>query len=825
MMIICSWIVILCGLGFVLGLQRASRTICSLSFGITLLLTGLLLRVPEVLQLTSWLLFAITACVLHIKFIRLRLTAILFKVFTKISMIPSKTEMDALEAGSVGWEGELFSGMPNWHAFKNLPKPALSARELAFIDGPLEEVCAKINDWEITHVYRQIPDDLWSLIKDVGLLGMIIPREYGGLEFSHQAHAHIISKLASVSVSVGTSVSVPNSLGPAELLLNYGTQQQKDYYLPRLAKGEEIPCFALTSPDAGSDAAAMMDYGVIIKHHKDGIEHLAIKLNWNKRYITLAPIASVLGLAFKLYDPEHLLGDQYELGITCALIPVKTSGVTIGRYHAPLNAVFANGPTQGKDVVIGLDQIIGGTDQIGNGWRMLMECLAVGRCISIPSMVAGGAKKSSYTSAIYCRIRKQFNLPIASFEGVQEVLAKIYGYTYLIEATRHFSLKALDSGEKPTVASAICKYHISELSREVIIHAMDVHGGKGICLGPKNYMGNSYDEAPIGITVEGANILTRSMIIFGQGMVRCHPYVHSEMKAAANPDKSTGLHQFDGLIFSHMGYILSNFCRSFILSLSKGRLARVPSGKYKSFYQQLSRYSATFSLLSEVMALYYGASRLKRKEFISARLGDMLSYMYMGSALMDYYEESKDASEVPVVDWCCSFIESKIQAALIGIIKNIPNRFLRGFLKCILLPYGQRCLEPLDKKNAEVVSKFADSSFVRDKLTKFVYTKDTSLNAIGTFDDVLNKIKSAEKVEKFFQKAIKNGDIFGVNNEELLQQAVAKKIITEQEKQTIEESYWLRRSVTDVDDFSAHDLQKKSVRDNNGNMVSEDVLN
>jgi acyl-CoA dehydrogenase len=488
----------------------------------------------------------------------------------------SDTEREALEAGSVWWDGELFSGMPDWDRLVSFPAPKLSDEEQAFLDGPCEELCRMLDDWDIAFRRADMPPQVWKFIKKHRFFAMIIPKKYGGLEFSAYANAMVIAKLASRSTTASSTVGVPNSLGPAELLLHYGTEEQKNHYLPGLASGDEIPCFALTSPQAGSDAAALIDSGVVCKGTWEGEEIIGIRLNWDKRYITLAPVATVLGLAFKLYDPDHLIGDIVDYGITAALIPTDTPGVVVGRRHSPLTIPFQNGPTSGKDVFVPVDYIIGGTSMAGKGWKMLVELLSVGRAITLPSSAAGGSQAASYAAGAYTRIRRQFNLPIAKFDGVGEALARIAGNTYIMNAAISVTSGAIDQGEKPAVPSAILKYHCTELGRKVANDTMDVHGGKAIMLGPNNYAGRGFMATPIAITVEGANILTRSLIIFGQGAMRCHPFVLRELQAAQDENRERGLTEFDDALFSHIGYAISNLARSFFLALTHAKFSKVP---------------------------------------------------------------------------------------------------------------------------------------------------------------------------------------------------------------------------------------------------------
>src|SRR6201996_8043615 len=557
------------------------------------------------------------------------------KAYLKLLPPMSQTEREALEAGTVWWDGELFTGAPKWPKLLSAKIPTLTTEEQAFLEGPCEDLCRMLDDWNITHERGDLPPQVWDYLKSRGFFAMIIPKKYGGLEFSAYAHSCVLAKIASRSTTASSTVAVPNSLGPAELLNHYGTEEQKNYYLPRLARGEEIPCFALTGPRAGSDAASLPDTGIVGRGTWQGRAVLGITLNFSKRYITLAPVPPSIGLAFRMFDPHKLLGERTDLGITVALIPRETAGISIGRRHFPLNIPFQNGPIEGQDVFVPLDCLVGGPAMAGQGWRMLVEPLSVGRCISLPSNATGSAKAAVWATGAYARVRRQFNLPIARFEGIEAVLARMAGLTYTMDAARSVTAGAIDGGEKPSVPSAMLKYHVTEMSRIVANDAMDVHGGKGICLGPKNYLARGYQTVPVAITVEGANILTRNLIIFGQGAIRCHPFVLKEMEAARNPDRRAGIAQFDTALFGHMGFTISNAVRSLVMALTFARLRGVPDrGPTRRYYQHIERFSASFAV--DVAMLTLGGY-LKKKESLSARLGDVLSDMYLASMVLKHY--------------------------------------------------------------------------------------------------------------------------------------------------------------------------------------------
>ncbi|HWU53494.1 MAG TPA: acyl-CoA dehydrogenase, partial [Tahibacter sp.] len=679
--------------------RRAGLRVWSALTAVAIVAAGVVAESHWLATSATLLVFALVALPLNlVDFRRKRLSAPLLAIYQKITPQLSPTEKIALEAGTVGFEGELFSGKPNWNQLLRQPEPVLSADERAFLDGPVEELCRMINDWEITHELADLPPPVWDFLKKNKFFGMIIPREYGGLQFSALAHSVVLQKLASISTTVGSTVAVPNSLGPAELLLHYGTKEQKDYYLPRLADGREIPCFALTGPYAGSDATSIPDYGVVCKGEWNGANVLGVRLTFDKRYITLAPIATVVGLAFRMYDPEKLLGDTEDLGITLALLPRDTKGLEIGRRHMPLNIPFQNGPVRGKDVFVPLSQLIGGPEMAGEGWRMLVECLSVGRAISLPSNATGAARIGSIATGAYARIRKQFGMAIGRFEGVEEALARIGGYTYAISALSRATAAAVDRGEKPSVPSAIAKYHATELGREIAKDVMDVHGGKGVILGPRNYAGRAWQGAPIAITVEGANILTRSMMIFGQGAIRCHPFVLKEMQATQLADYGERLKAFDEALFGHIGFAISNAVRSFVLGLTHAKIGSAPGDKYtRRFYRKLNRYAAALALTADTSMLVLGG-KLKFKEKISARLGDVLSNLYIASAMLKRYEDQgRPVADQPMLAWAFHDCVWRMQMALDGVLRNFPVRPVAWLLRALIFPLGRREVPPSDR--------------------------------------------------------------------------------------------------------------------------------
>src|SRR5882672_5944586 len=743
------------------------------------------------------------------------LTRGIFRVFRRALPNMSSTEREALEAGTVWWDGELFTGNPNWQKLVSAKAPQLSAEERAFLDGPSDEICRMIDEFDVTHRRGDLSPQVWDFLKSKGFFAMIIPKKYGGLGFSAYAHSCVLVKIASRSATASSTVAVPNSLGPAELLNHYGTPEQKDHYLPRLARGEEVPCFALTGPRAGSDAASLPDTGIVCKGQWQGREIVGLRLNFNKRYITLAPIATVVGLAFRMYDPDKLLGEKQDLGITCALIPRNTAGLAIGRRHFPLNVPFQNGPLSGKDVFVPLDTIIGGPQMAGQGWRMLVEQLSVGRCISLPSNTTGGAKAGVFASGAYTRIRRQFNMSVGKFEGVEAVLARMVGYTYTMDAARSVTAGAIDGGEKPSVPSAMLKYHVTEMGRQVSNDAMDVHGGKGIQLGPRNYLGRNYQVIPVAITVEGANILTRSLIIFGQGAVRCHPFVLKEMNAARNPDRKQGVDEFDSALFGHIGFTISNAVRSFVMALTHARFTHVPEvGETKRYYQHIVRFSASFAFAVDVAMLTLGGY-LKKKENLSARLGDVLSAMYLASMVLKHHEnQGRPADDLPIVEWACRNQLYKAQDQLHDFLRNFPNRFLAGVMRALIFPGGRAYSAPSDRLGSTLADAVLNVTDVRDRLCKFVYRTLEPGNPLGLLHEALVLSQTAEPIEKRIRvDGVKTGKVTALDVPGQITQAQAQGIISETEAAALRDYDRKVMELISVDDFDTRELASQAAPD------------
>lgn len=790
-----------------------------LVLGLYLLAMTLFSPAHWLLMLLLWVIFLGLAVPLNLDdWRRDNISAPLLKWFREVLPPLSETEKEAIDAGTVWWDGELFGGRPDWNQLHEYPRPRLTEEEQAFINGPVEQLCRMTSEWELTTTLQDLPDNVWQFIRSNGFFGLIIPTEFGGKGFSAYAHSQIVMKLASRSGDLGSTVMVPNSLGPAELLLQYGTQEQKEHYLPRLAAGDEVPCFALTSPEAGSDAGAMPDHGIVCRGQWQGEEVLGLRVTWNKRYITLGPVATLLGLAFKVYDPDHLLGDRDELGISLALIPADTPGVNIGRRHFPLNAAFMNGPNSGTDVFVPMDYLIGGQDMIGQGWVMLMNCLSVGRSISLPAGSTGAAKMASMTTGAYARIRQQFGLPIGEFEGVQEALARIGGNTYIMDAARTMTAGAVDLGEKPSVLSAVVKYHLTERMRQCINDAMDIHGGKGICMGPRNYLGRTYQAVPISITVEGANILTRSMMIFGQGAIRCHPYVLEEMLATQDTDHERGLRQFDRLLFNHVGFAASNAAASLLLGLTGGALASVPEhAETRLFYRQISRLSACFATLADTSMLVLGGE-LKRRERISARLGDMLSNLYLASAALKRFEDQgRPDEDLPFLEWSVRDALASTEKAMDEVLRNFPLRWAAVLLRILVMPLGRQVSAPSDRVESEIARRLMTPGAARDRLIAGCFCSNDPDDVTGQLNHALEKVIQAEAIEKRMARAVRDGNLAYDDGADMLAVAVAADIISAEDAEIIRQARQARRAVIEVDDFS-----KEEMKPSTGDVKSED---
>jgi acyl-CoA dehydrogenase len=809
MLLTALWLLLFASLVGWLAYHRANLAQATLALGILLAAYTFWGAGAAWWKAVLWALF-IPHVMLNIRPLRRVLISNRFLLVFKRMLPPmSRTEREALEAGTVWWDGELFSGGPDWNKLLSAKAPVLSPEEQAFIDGPCEELCRMIDDFDITHRRADLPHEVWDFLKKKGFWAMIIPRKYGGLEFSAYAHSTVVVKIASRSSTVASTVVVPNSLGPAELLLHYGTEEQKEHFLPRLARGEEIPCFGLTGPRVGSDASALPDTGIVCRGHWQGRETIGIRLNFSKRYITLAPIATIIGLAFRLYDPEKLMGGEVtDHGITVALVPRDTPGITIGRRHFPLNGPFQNGPIVGKDVFVPLDAIIGGPKMAGQGWRMLVEQLSVGRCISLPSIATGGAKGGVYSTGAYARIRRQFNLPIGRFEGVEAVIARMASRAYIMDAARSVTTGAIDGGEKPSVPAGILKYHVTEFGRMTANDAMDVQGGKGIMLGPKNYIGRAYQMVPVSITVEGANILTRNLIIFGQGAVRCHPFVQKEMNAAQDPDRERGMRDFDVVLFRHVGFLISNAVRSFVGAVTLSRIVKSPRpGPTTRFFEHINRFSASFAFATDVAMLSLGGY-LKKKENLSARLGDVLSSMYLASMVLKHFEnQGRPEADLPIIEHACRSLLYQAQEQLHGFLRNFPVRWLAAIMRILIFPRGLTYSAPSDKLNPKIAELVMNPGEARERLCHYVYRTLEPGNHLGLVQQALELAIAAEPLEKKIRvEGVKTGRIQALDLPGQIREALAAGIISEAEAAQLRDYDRKVMDIINVDDFESHEL-------------------
>lgn len=800
-------------IAWILMYLRPAPVVWTLVMGLALTLASIYCGFSSALVIVLWVVFLAVAAMANLPFLRITLFSRPFlNRFRKILPPMSTTEREALDAGDVWWEGDLFAGRPNWSKLHAIPKPSLTADERSFINTETNELCALLDDWQIMFEEHDMTQQTWDFLKQKGFFGLVIDKKYGGKGFSAMAHSTIVSKIASRSMSAAITAMVPNSLGPGELLAHYGTEEQKDYYLPRLAKGEEVPCFALTSTAGGSDAGAMRDAGVVCKGQHDGKEVLGIRLSWDKRYITLAPVATVLGLAFKLYDPEHLLGEKENIGITVCLLPTTHPGVEVGERHFPMGLAFMNGPTRGKDVFIPLEWVIGGPSMVGKGWRMLMECLSIGRSISLPALGAAVGRVSYYSNGIYAALRKQFKVPLGQFEGVQEALAKIAGNTYMLEASRRMTAGAVDLHVKPSVVSAIQKYHATELARVMSDASMDIHAGRAVQLGPRNYVGQLQISLPIAITVEGANILTRNLIIFGQGAIRCHPYVLQEMQAAAEKDPRGAVKKFDRLLASHIGFTVSNVVRALTFALTSARFIKAPKrGGMARYYRQLTRMSTALALCSDFAMLVLGGS-LKRKERLSARLGDILSQLYLASTVLKYYADEQYPSEDKAsVKWCLQTALYQAQNAAFEFLANFPNRLIARLLRFIVFPLGRVYQRPSDALETQLATTMMQTNELRDRMTTDVYVPADKTDCLGRMAHAYKLAQECEKLEALIKQAVREQKlVFDADELKLARAAHAANIISETQLQQLEEKIAVVHDAMEVDAFAA-DFFKKNV--------------
>jgi acyl-CoA dehydrogenase len=722
----------------------------------------------------------------------------------------SETEREALEAGTVGWDAELFSGTPDWDKLRRVAPITLTSEERAFLDGPTIELCKKLDDWKIRHELHDIPDEIWHFVCDNGFLGMLISKEHGGLGFSAQAQSLVLGKISSRSADGVTIVMVPNSLGPGELIEKYGTKEQKAHFLPKLARGQEIPCFALTGPFSGSDAASMRDIGVVARGMHEGREVLGIRLNWDKRYITLAPKATLLGLAFRLFDPENHLDRGEDIGITLALIPTGHPGVEIGRRHLPAGAAFPNGPTRGRDVFVPLDWIIGGQERAGQGWRMLMSCLAAGRSISLPATGAAAAKAMLRSSTAYARIRKQFSLPIGFMEGVEEPLARMIESAYEIEAARALTASMVSAGEKPAVISALLKYVSTERMRQCVNDALDIHGGKGICDGPSNYIQGAYQMVPVGITVEGANILTRTLITFAQGALRSHPYLFTEIEALQDEDAERGIERFERAFEAHVAFTLSNAAGAFWHNLTFGAFADRPpnAGLTRHWWRQLARSSRSFALVADLTVALLGGG-LKVRQKITGRMADALTELYLLSAILKRFDDDGHPKEdLKLLDYCAQNCLHRFDQALLGTLRNFPMRWAAWLMTPLVFPLGMARRPASDRQGKEIVRAALEPGAFRDRLTRDIFVSDDPGDRAGLLDYTLERVVACEEAEKKLERAIRKGEVRRFHDRDWIAEAEKKGVLTEQEAIDLAELRDLVARVIAVDDFAPEELAR-----------------
>lgn len=797
-------IIFLFGLVLTAALYRLSTLTWTALLGAGLVIITFLNYLPIRGVIFFWLCYIIAACFANMHIMRRRYISgpLLKKVKAQLPSI-SSTEREAIDAGDTWWEKELFCGRPNWQRLFDIQRPHLTDEEEAYINNQVEKLCAMCDDWEIVQHRGDLPPEVWEYIKKEKFFGMVIPKQYGGLGFSAVAHSTVITKIATRCGSAAVDIMVPNSLGPAELLIRYGTDEQKNFYLPRLAAGDEVPCFGLTGANSGSDAGAMLDTAIVCKGEHDGKKVIGLKLNWDKRYITLAPVATVLGLAVDMYDPDHLLGDDENIGITLCLIPTSHQGVEIGNRHNPLNMAFMNGPTRGKDVFIPMDWIIGGKEKAGCGWRMLMECLSIGRSISLPALATASSKVTYYNTGAYARVRRQFNTGIYAFEGIEESLSVIAGNTYLLDSTRLLTACGIDSGVNPAIASAIAKYNMTELSRISVNHAMDIHAGHMIQMGPRNFLANIYSSTPIGITVEGANILTRNLIIFGQGAIRCHPYLLDEIALMSEPKMD--VKKLDKILMKHLGFFICNLIRGIGYGISGGRFifAKSKHSRIKKLERQLTRMSTALALYADASLILLGGS-LKRRERISARLGDILSQLYLASAALKYFNDGPKTDAD--VDYACWSIEQclfNIQQAFNNLAENYPIKLIGPLLKWFIFPLGQAYHGPSDKLSKRLVKEMTQPSEFRQHLGEHCFVSKDKNDLSNRLQVALAQVDEMDALRKKLQHALKQNEIPAYYTfQQQVEAAVKAKIYTQDEAQALLNYDELYNEIIKVNEFT-----------------------
>ena len=802
------WLLVTITTIVVLAYRSIALRESTISLGILLILYSIMGGPSGFYLVLLWVSFGLLVSLNIPEIRRNYYSARILKLYRVLLPKISKTEQEAIDSGSIWWDAELFTGNPNWEVLRSNPKPHLTSEEQAFLDGPVNKVCEMIDEWKVIHKDYDLPEEVYDFVKKEGFLSLIIPKKYGGLEFSPLGVASVMAKIGSRSPTLSSIAGVPNSLGPAELLMHYGTEKQREEYLPKLASGELIPCFALTGPYAGSDATSIPDTGVVSKGIFEGEEIIGIKLNFNKRYITLAPIATLIGLAFKLSDPDHLIGETKDYGITCALLPSDLDGLETGRRHIPIGIPFMNGTIIGNDVFIPLDFIIGGIDQAGGGWKMLTDCLSAGRAISLPSGAMSGAKSAVAVTGPYARVREQFGMPIAEFEGILDPLGRIAGRAYIINSSLTTTAMAIGAGQKPSVISAIMKYHTTELARLIGIDAMDIHGGKAVMLGPKNYLSTAHEAAPIGITVEGANIMTRSLIIFGQGAFRCHPFVLKEIEAANLEDETEARQQFDVHFFNHIGYSVTNAASAFVRGITDKFTDSPVMDETATYYRQINRFSAAFALLTDISMVVMGGS-LKRKETISARLGDVLSSLYLASVSLKYYEDTGDKeAELPLVHWTQKTLIAEAQEKIHQTLSNFPNKFIGILIKLIIFTLGRNFCGPTIEETLRIGKLISRKTKTRENLINGIYLQEEPTNHYAQMNKALELYESCYPIKSEIHTAKKKGLIKGNNFDDLLDSAVNESVISKEQAGLLKEYNLICDDIINVDDFSQEEVDQ-----------------
>lgn len=797
------WLFCALAVSWFMAHSRASLSSFTLSFAVLMAIGSFF----GLISLVAWFMFVLIVLPLNNNTLRVHyISKPVMALLKRIKPQLTRSETEAINASTSWFEADLFRGSPDWQKLHTFPPPRLSAQEQAFLDGPVEQLCAMVNDWHTSHERADLQPQIWQFLKDNKFFAMIIDKQFDGLEFCAYAQSRVLQKLSGVSPVLSATVAAPNALGPTKLLQQYGSKVQKQYYLPRLATGQEIPCFALSSPETGSDVTAIADFGHVCKGVFNGEKVLGMRITWDKRYITLAPVATLIGLAFNLRDPQRLLGEKVHLGITCVLIPANLDGVTTGRRHFPVNVPFQNGPTQGENVFVPLDFIIGGAQMAGKGWSMLADTLAVNRAISLPSTSTGAVKSIALATGAYSRIRCQFNQPIGKLEGIEEALARIGGNAYLMDAVTTMSSGAIDLGEKPSVVAAIAKYHLSEKMRQVSNDAMDIHGGKALCLGPNNYLARIFQSAPIAITVEGANIFNRSKIIYRQGYVRCHPYLLAELQAISNSDGEKSIDDFDHAFFGHIGFAISNVLRSLWFSLSGATTISAPfDDKTRRYYQLITRFSANLAMLSDISLLLFGDD-VKRKQRLCARLGDMLSFLFLACAcLKRYNDDGRRVEDLPLLQWAVEDCLYQTQQALHSLLSNLANKFVARLLKLIIFPFGRWLTKPSDHTDHLVARILQTPGPIRNRIAQGQYLTRDRDNLMGQLEQTLEDILSCEPVYEKICLALGKKLPF-YHFDKMAQQGLDAGAISEQEAQLLRKTEVGRQGIISVDDFSSDEL-------------------